>query len=122
MLRTVQDHIANGRIRQDEMGNWLEMRDAPDDSPGALPGTIKKKEVPASIEYAIENKKTFASIFEINDSNCYIELHKNQWIQALETCILFYIEEEDYEACNKITKLIEKIKKKPKKVVAKQKL
>ncbi len=84
--------------------------------------TLIKKEVPASIEYSIENNKTFASIFEINDSNCYIELHKNQWIQALETCILFYIEEEDYEACNKITKLIEKIKKKPKKVVAKQKL
>jgi transcription antitermination factor NusA-like protein len=84
--------------------------------------TLLKKEVPESIEYAIENKKTFASIFEINDSNCYIELHRNQWIQALETCILFYIEEEDYESCNKITKLIEKVKKKPKKVVAKQKL
>jgi hypothetical protein len=84
--------------------------------------TLIKNEVPKSIEYAIDNKKTFASIFEINDSNCYIELHKNQWIQALETCIIFYIEEEDYESCNKITKLIEKIKKKPKKVVTKPKL
>jgi hypothetical protein len=81
--------------------------------------TLLKKEVPQSIEYAIENKKTFAAIFEINDSNCYIELHKNQWIQALETCIIFYIEEEDYESCNKITKLIEKIKKKSNKVVSK---
>jgi hypothetical protein len=84
--------------------------------------TLIKNEVPKSIEYAIDNKKTFASIFEINDSNCYIELHKNQWVQALETCIIFFIEDEDYESCNKITKLIEKIKKKPKKVVAKQKL
>lgn len=80
---------------------------------------LLKKETPKAIEYALENKKTFASIFEINDSNCYIELHKNQWIQALETCIIFYIEEEDYESCNKITKLIEKIKKKPKKVISK---
>lgn len=83
---------------------------------------LLKKETHKAIEYALENKKTFASIFEINDSNCYIELHKNQWVQALETCILFYIEEEDYESCNKITKLIEKIKKKPKKVISKQKL
>ena len=83
--------------------------------------TLLKKEVPKSIEYAIENKKTFASIFEINDSNCYIELHRNQWIQALETCILFHIEDEDYESCNKITKLMEKIRNKPKKVIAKQK-
>lgn len=79
---------------------------------------LLKVEVPKAIEYAIENKKTFASIFEINDSNSYIELHKNQWIQALETCILFYVEEEDYEACNKMTKLIDQIKnKKVKKVV-----
>jgi hypothetical protein len=84
--------------------------------------TLIKKETPKAIEFALDNKKTFASIFEINDSNSYIELHKNQWVQALETCILFYIEEEDYESCNKITKLIEKIKKKPKKVVTKQKL
>ena len=73
---------------------------------------LLKIEVPKAIEYAIKNKKTFASIFEINDSNSYIELHKNQWIFALETCILFYVEEEDYEACNKMTKLIESIKSK----------
>jgi hypothetical protein len=73
---------------------------------------LLKLEVPKAIEYAIENKKTFASIFEINDSNSYIELHKNQWIFALETCILFYVEQEDYEACNKMKKLIELIKSK----------
>ena len=73
---------------------------------------LLKVEVPKAIEYAIQNKKTFASIFEINDSNSYIELHKNQWISALETCILFYVEEEDYEACNKMTKLIDSIKSK----------
>lgn len=83
--------------------------------------TLIKNEVPKSIEYAMDNKKTFASIFEINDSNCYIELHKNQWIQALETCVLFYIEEEDYESCNKITKLVERLKKKTKKVITKEK-
>jgi hypothetical protein len=73
---------------------------------------LLKVEVPKAIEYAIQNKKTFASIFEINDSNSYIELHKNQWISALETCILFYVEEEDYESCNKMTKLIESIRSK----------
>jgi hypothetical protein len=73
---------------------------------------LLKKEVVKSIEYAFENKKTFASIFEINESNCFVELHKNQWVPALETCIRFYIEEEDYESCNKITKLITAISKK----------
>jgi hypothetical protein len=76
---------------------------------------LLKVEVPKAIEYAIQNKKTFASIFEINDSNSYIELHKNQWISALETCILFYVEEEDYEACNKMTKLIESYVRRKKK-------
>jgi hypothetical protein len=73
---------------------------------------LLKVEVPKAIEYAIQNKKTFASIFEINDSNSYIELHKNQWVSALETCILFYVEEEDYEACNRMTKLIDLIRSK----------
>lgn len=83
--------------------------------------TLLKKEAPKAIEYAMENNKIFASIFEINDSNSYIELHRNQWIHALETCILFYVEEEDYESCNKITKLIESIKThKGKKVISKE--
>jgi sugar/nucleoside kinase (ribokinase family) len=83
---------------------------------------LLKVEVPKAIEYAVENGKTFATIFEINTSNSFIELHKNQWIQALETCVIYYVEEEDYESCNKITKLMELIKNKSAKKVVSRKI
>lgn len=67
-------------------------------------------EVPKSIEYANKNKKLFASIFEINDTNNYVEIHRKDWITALESCVNHYISLEDYEYCNKIKSLINSIK------------
>jgi hypothetical protein len=47
---TVQSRISNNQLRQDELGNWVEMQDAPDNSPGAMPGATKKNWVPASLQ------------------------------------------------------------------------
>ena len=67
---------------------------------------LLKSHVPLAIENAIIKKKIYASIFEINDSNQFIEIHKNNWVQSLETCLVWYVEDEDYEMCNHIKNLI----------------
>lgn len=75
---------------------------------------LLKIHTPNSIEDAIINSKIYACIFEINDSNHYIEIHKNHWIQALETCLLWYVEEENYEMCNHIKNIIQSLQEKSK--------
>ena len=76
---------------------------------------LVKKHVPLAIEEAIVDKKIYASLFEINDSSQYIEIHKNHWVQALESCLVWYVEEENYEMCTHIKNLIQSIQEKPKK-------
>jgi hypothetical protein len=75
---------------------------------------LLKNHVPLAIENAIIKKKIYASVFEINDSKQFIEIHKNNWIQALETCLVWYVEDEDYEMCNHIKNLIFTIQDKKK--------
>ena len=75
---------------------------------------LVKKHVPLAIEEAAVDKKIYASLFEINDSGQYVEVHKNNWIQALETCLVWYVEDEDYEMCTHIKNLIHSIQEKPK--------
>lgn len=71
-----------------------------------------KDQVPTSIEEAYKAKKIFAPIFEINATSSYIEIHRNHWIQALETCLVWYVEDENYEMCIKITQLVKQLHKK----------
>jgi hypothetical protein len=68
------------------------------------------KEVPAAIEEAIKSRSTFASLFEINDTFSFVEIHKRDWINALECCLVYNVQKEDYEQCSKITKLINQLK------------
>jgi hypothetical protein len=75
---------------------------------------LVKKHVPLAIEEAMIDKKIYASLFEINDSGQYVEIHKNHWIQALESCLVWYVEDENYEMCNHIKNLIHSIQEKPK--------
>jgi len=68
--------------------------------------------LPDSIERAHKTNLTYASVFEINTSESYLEIHKSQWVKALETLISWYSHEsvQDYEKCAEISKLIESIK------------
>jgi hypothetical protein len=72
------------------------------------------KETPEAIADAIKNKLTYATIFEINNTNHYVEIHKRDWQTALEVCLDHYSSEdqEDYEKCVDIKKLIEQINSK----------
>lgn len=71
-----------------------------------------KSQIVESIGLAHGANKTYASVFEINDSSHYVDIHKKNWVQALETCLLWYVEDEDYEKCKEIKDLIHKIKNK----------
>lgn len=81
---------------------------------------LLKVHIPNSIEDAIVGGKIYASVFEINETEHYVEIHKNHWIQALETCLLWYIDDENYEMCNHIKNMIKSIQGKPKKVSTKK--
>ncbi len=64
----------------------------------------------AGITDAIKTKSKTATLFQIAKSEYYLELEKNQWKQALQTCIDRLVETEQYEECSKIKVLIDKIK------------
>ena len=72
---------------------------------------LVKKEAPVAIEEAFKNKKTFATLFEINGTGMYIDIPKQYWVPALEQCINFMLEDERFEECISIKKLIDEIKK-----------
>ena len=74
---------------------------------------LLKMQVPISVYEAHTAKKQFATIFEINSSDSYLEIPKKDWIPALETCIMWYLESEEYEKCTKIKSIIAEINKKP---------
>ena len=75
-----------------------------------------KEKTPGIIEGAHKANSTFATLFEINDSGCFIEIHRNDWVNALESCITMYAEKEDYETCGKITALMAEIREKIKRL------
>ena len=79
-----------------------------------------KVEVPLAIEEAFLNKKTFASLFEINGMGLFIDIPKPYWVAALEQCINFKLEEEKFEDCIKLRDLIEEIKKPIKRIPKKK--
>lgn len=70
---------------------------------------LVKKEAPQAIRDAFDNKKTFATLFQINHSEYYIDIPKSYWVNALEVCIRYYIEDQCYEDCKDIKKLIDDI-------------
>ena len=79
-----------------------------------------KKETPIAIEEAFRNRKTFATLFEINGMGMYLDIPKQYWVPALETCIRFMIEKEDFEKCIPLRNLIEEIQKPVKRIPKKK--
>lgn len=71
--------------------------------------------VPRSIEYAMNNNKQSAPIFEIGTSDYYLEIDRTNWISALESVMEFKAEEDtndSYIECAKIRDLINRISEK----------
>jgi hypothetical protein len=72
------------------------------------------EEIPGAIDKAVTEGKQYASLIEINSTGEYVDLHKRDWIKALNSCVTYFAspEVEDYETCSKISELIEKLSKK----------
>jgi hypothetical protein len=68
------------------------------------------KEAFEGIKDAISTKSKTAVLFELGQSEYYIEIEKQDWEQALQSCIDKLVEDEKYEECIKIKDIIEKIK------------
>ena len=73
---------------------------------------VIKQEVPKAIDRAIKEKKTYATVFEINTFDVFIEIHKKDWINALSSCMQLHTDSEEYEACIQISKTLELLNKK----------
>ena len=69
-----------------------------------------RKETPLAIKAALEEKKTFATIFEVGATGMYIDIPKSYWVDALEQCISHSLEEEKFEDCIELKKLIDEVK------------
>jgi len=72
---------------------------------------VLKIEVPKAINKAIKEKKLYATIFEINSFGVFVEIHKKDWINAINSCISLHAKDEDYEVCGELTKTLEEITK-----------
>lgn len=68
--------------------------------------------VPTSVKRAHDLNQNYACIFEINDSDYYIEIPRSHWIPSIETLISWYSHEsvQNYEKCSELSKLIEAIR------------
>lgn len=77
--------------------------------------TVLKNEVPKAIELAIKERKTYAIVFEINSFGVYIEIHKRDWINALSSCLTMFANQEEFERCSEISKLIVRLESTAKK-------
>jgi hypothetical protein len=89
----------------------LDMLSAEDIASSEMLKALLSENVPTSIKRAYALGSDHASIFEINDSESYVEIHKSQWVPALETIISWYSDEsvQDYEKCVELSKLIQEI-------------
>jgi len=61
------------------------------------------------ITEAIQNKKDEINLCEVKYANTYLTVHKDSWSGSLAKAMDFYIENEQYEVCGKIKKLINKL-------------
>ena len=56
----------------------------------------EKKLLMGEVDGYIKHKKKIA-LFEIANSDCYIELEKDKWKPTLETALQYYVEQEEYD-------------------------
>jgi hypothetical protein len=62
-----------------------------------------------AIKDGIEKHKSSISLFEIADSEYYIELSKDKWKPILEHLIDHYVKKEEYDKCAEVRDLISKL-------------
>ena len=67
------------------------------------------EETVIAIKDGISKNKKSISLFEVANSDCYIDLEKKEWKSTLEHAIDYFVEKEDYSKCAEIRDLINKL-------------
>ena len=74
-------------------------------------------ETPEAIKAAIKSKKATATLFQINNSEAYLEIPKSEWVAAIDSCMTYFMEKERYEVCTELKQLRSKLEKPSKALV-----
>ena len=67
------------------------------------------KSLVEGITEAFETNSDEIKLCEVKYANTYLTVHKDNWSGSLAKTMDFYIENEQYEVCSKIKKLINKL-------------
>ena len=67
------------------------------------------EEIITAIKDAIKRKKSSIELFEVADSDYYLELKKDQFKPSLETAIEYFVKKEEYDRCIECRDLINKL-------------
>lgn len=70
---------------------------------------VVMEEAIIAIKDGIKKNKKKIALFEIANSDCYIELEKDKWKPTLETALQYYVEQEEYYVCVVCRDLISKL-------------
>jgi hypothetical protein len=67
------------------------------------------EEVIVAVREAIRRKKSSIELFEVANSDYYLELKKDQFKTSLETALEYFVEKEEYDRCIECRDLINKL-------------
>ena len=67
------------------------------------------EEVIVAVREAIRRKKSSIELFEVANSDYYLELKKDQFKSSLETALEYFVEKEEYDRCIECRDLISKL-------------
>ena len=65
---------------------------------------IYKNTYECLIDASLKRKKS-AQIFRLNNTEFYLEIPENQWIQSINSCIYHFEKEQEFEKCDILSKL-----------------
>jgi hypothetical protein len=65
--------------------------------------------VKEAIKEAVKTKRNTATLFQINNSDNYLEVPKGEWETCLDAAIQHYSDKEQYEDCKELKSLKDQI-------------
>ena len=79
--------------------------------------TFVYTETPKAIEEALRTRKQVATLCQINNQDAFIEIQKEDWCIAIDRCIAYQSEKEQYELCSELRDIRARIDKSKKQLV-----
>jgi hypothetical protein len=67
------------------------------------------EEVIVAIKDAVKRKKSSIELFEVANSDYYLQLNKDKFKSSLEKAIEYFVEKEEYDRCIEVRDLINKL-------------